>query len=90
MIRQDYYKNGQIASEIPCTKEGETHGIRKTWYANGQLMYEYPFHRGLLHGILKYWWEDGQLHCKSYYLYGKEVTEEEHRYHELMIALGGL
>ena len=85
-VVKKYYPNGQLEHEIPY-HQGQRHGIGKWWYENGQLQYETTYHQGQLHGIGKWWHEDGQFWYENYYLYDKQVTEEEYRKHELIVKL---
>ena len=39
-------QNGQLKTEIPLMG-GNAHGVFKTWYENGQLMYEVSYVNGV-------------------------------------------
>lgn len=77
-ISREHYDNGQLAFESQWYKE-KRQGTAKGWYDNGQPMYEMLYHRGQLHGISKGWYIDGSSKFECYYLYNREVTQEEYQ-----------
>ena len=79
----------QIEFETPY-QNGKKHGMAKGWHTTGQPEYEKSYYKGELHGIIKWWSIDGHLDYEGYGLYGREVTEEEYRKHELTKELGGI
>lgn len=85
-IEKWWHDNGQIQYEISWYK-GQRHGIYKWWYDNGQVRLEAIFYCNQRHGIIKEWYSSGMLDYKKYYLYHKEVTEEEYRKHKLIERL---
>lgn len=54
-----FYSNGKVKS-TDCMKKGQTRGIRKIWYENGELKYEGEFKFGI---CLKYteWDKQGNI-----------------------------
>lgn len=84
-----YYETGELRFEINF-KSGNRHGLSKHYYATGKLKHIISYYNGKLHGI----WTDhnrkGAVISTSYHLYGKEVTKEEYREHELIEELAKL
>ena len=53
--------------ETPRNEKGEIHGMKRVWYKNGQLKYEFPFQNDKRHGISKWWYENGHLQHEFIY-----------------------
>lgn len=47
-IKQDFYSNGDLATETGFNKEGLMHGPYKEWLPNGKLQVEKVYHNGEL------------------------------------------
>ena len=45
--------------------------VKREYYENGQLEYEYPYQNGERHGIRKVWYKDGQLKYEFPFQNGK-------------------
>jgi len=41
--------------------------IKRTYYKNGKLMYEFPYINGRMSGIYRFYCENGQLGCEASY-----------------------
>jgi uncharacterized protein (TIGR02145 family) len=71
MIFFSYDKSVPINSSI--VKYG-VHGIRKTWYENGQQKSEESYKDGMFHGLKKIWYENGQQKSEESYKDGNLVN----------------
>lgn len=58
---QSHYANNQL------------HGLRRVWYANGQLHLEEEWFEGFEHGRARGWYENGRPQYDVRYNMGKEV-----------------
>ncbi len=63
------------------------HKVEKTYWDNGKLKTETPYHNNKKHGVEKFWNENGQPWYEIYYLYDKSVSPEEYLRHELITEL---
>jgi len=55
-------------------------GIKKEYWANGQIKWETPYKNGERDGIAKYWYEDGQIGYEILYKNGKRDGIEKYWY----------
>jgi antitoxin component YwqK of YwqJK toxin-antitoxin module len=69
-IYKEYYKNGQIKSELFC-KDGELNGISKFYYESGELKSEMNYINGELEGESKSYYKNGVLKSSKNYKNGK-------------------
>lgn len=76
-LRECWYEDGAPQERIHHDENGEWDGIYESWYKNGQPHICTNFKNGKYHGLFKLWNSNGQLKERSFYINGKEVTEDE-------------
>lgn len=59
-IQRSSYRNGQVREET-LLRNGQRHGVARTWHRNGTQASEEPYQNGLLHGVCRQWDEHGKL-----------------------------
>ena len=84
-LKVEYWSNGEMQSNGQY-KDDKEFGCHRGWSPLGVLIYEYAFHDGMFHGILR----DIDYDILEYWIYDKEVTEEEWREFELTEKLAGI
>lgn len=79
---QEHFNNGRLCREVPYNQKGQLHGVVKSWYIDGQIRSEVPYHKGQLHGTTKYWYGNGQIRLEVPYRhdqrYGVTRVWDEH------------
>lgn len=50
-VQQNKYSNGNLKEEIPYNKDSRIHGLKRTFYDNGQLSTEENYKNSLKNGI---------------------------------------
>ncbi|EAJ2846337.1 toxin-antitoxin system YwqK family antitoxin [Campylobacter coli] len=61
-VQQNKYSTtGNLKEEIPYNKESRIHGIKRTFYDNGQLKTEESYKNGKRDGVSREYSKDGQL-----------------------------
>lgn len=77
-IQQTNYPDGNLKEEIPYNKESRIHGVRRSFYPNGQLEAEENYQNGKKEGAFKQFYESGQLlfegNHKNNLIFGKFKT----------------
>ena len=48
-------------------KNGQSHGLERVWYHNGQLGYEYHWVNGRRYGLHREWYDNGKLKYESHW-----------------------
>ncbi|EMH3046334.1 hypothetical protein V6G57_001902 [Campylobacter jejuni] len=59
-VQQNKYPSGNLKEEIPYNKESRIHGLKRTFYDNGQLKSEENYKNGIKNGIFKYY-KNGEI-----------------------------
>jgi len=85
-VKREYYPAGELLSETPYLN-GKRRGTRKVYYEDGKLYSETPYLNGQFHGVYRAYYEGGELWYENHHLYGRGVTKEEYRKHELIEEL---
>ena len=65
-----YFDNGEKEEERTY-KDGEPHGVWRTWTSEGDKESETPYHEGEKHGV-RLRWDDEGLEERTYYEHGKK------------------
>ena len=86
---RSYWANGKLGMEIP-RKNGKWHGIVKDHCRTGEIYSESPYINGERHGTSKIYYKSGEVKFETQHLYGRKVTKEEYREHELIEELAKL
>ncbi|MBK1972238.1 toxin-antitoxin system YwqK family antitoxin [Campylobacter sp. TTU_617] len=60
-VQQNKYPSGNLKEEIPYNKESRIHGLKRTFYDNGQLKTEENYKNGKKDGVRKQYSREGQL-----------------------------
>jgi len=76
-FQKGFYRNGQLREVVPL-RNGQRHGLCRTWHKNGVLASEEPFHDGLPHGVCRQWNEAGCLLGKYKMVHGTGIQREWH------------
>ena len=76
-IQKSVYRNGQLREELPL-RNGERHGVARTWHRNGRLASEEPYANGLFHGVCRQWNEAGRLLGKCKMVHGTGIQRSWH------------
>ena len=71
-------------------RDGLKHGPVISYFADGSIHYKANCKDNKAHGPVEWYDRAGTLCDEAHYLYGKEVTEEEYRKHQLTEELSGL
>jgi hypothetical protein len=61
--------------------DGVVQGLRRAWWAGGQLRHEIPYRDGVADGVAQRWYADGRLESKRTYRGGK-LDGPSSRWHE--------
>lgn len=64
-----YYDDGSFRFRYSI-RDGEIHGLGKTWNENGALECEESYRKGVLHGPSYYWYPDGIMQREAHYRNG--------------------
>jgi hypothetical protein len=86
IIQKDFHRNGQLRAMTPF-RNGQRHGICRTWHKNGVLASLEPYHNGLLHGVCRQWNEAGRLLGKYKMVHGTGVQRSWHENGRLQMEL---
>lgn len=76
-IKQDYYENGQIKNEYSVDKDGNPHGLVKTYCEDGSLLSVKRFVNGLPDGESIWYYKTGTIRTIQNYKLGKQDGIEE-------------
>lgn len=71
--RIQYHPNGEIMLTGKLDKNGERHGVWKSFYPSGQPWSEGGFDHGLDHGKRTTWFENGQKRYEGQFTKGKKT-----------------
>ncbi len=66
-VQQNSYGNGNLKEEIPYNKDSRIHGVKRTFYDNGQLESEAKYENGKMEGPYKEYYENGQIRADAVY-----------------------
>lgn len=66
-------KSGWVGETTPYA-HGQKEGIFRSYFANGQIQQEVPYHKDRIHGQLKYFNTEGQVTVEYTYENGEKVS----------------
>jgi antitoxin component YwqK of YwqJK toxin-antitoxin module len=78
--------NKEVSKEEWVRFDGK--GVRRKYYDNGQLAYEFSIQNKHRHGIYRWYESNGTLRCETIYVYGEErpeLLEEEHKLERVLL-----
>ncbi|MCR6578946.1 toxin-antitoxin system YwqK family antitoxin [Campylobacter insulaenigrae] len=64
-VNQSQYTNGNLKEEIPYNSQSRIHGVKRTFFSNGQLQSEEEYKDGKKEGFVKQYFENGQLQLEA-------------------------
>jgi hypothetical protein len=85
-FQKGFYRNGQLREAVPL-RNGQRHGLCRTWHKNGVLASEEPFHAGLPHGVFRQWNQAGRLLGKYKMIHGTGVQRTWHENGQLQMEV---
>jgi antitoxin component YwqK of YwqJK toxin-antitoxin module len=84
--QRHFYRSGLLREEIPF-RNGQRHGVHRTWHKNGVLASEEPYVNGLLHGICRQRDEAGRLLGKYRMVRGTGIQRAWHENGQLQMEV---
>lgn len=66
-VNQTQYENGNLREELPYNKDSRIHGLKRTFYTNGQIKTEENYNNGKKEGPYKTYYSNGQIEAEGTY-----------------------